>query len=76
MEAETKTPNANAQNIPKLKLLWESSCPPLNPMEIIKYKAMNLALVGGISKSLFSLTAKTPKIKKSKLGLERLLIKI
>jgi hypothetical protein len=45
-------------------------------MEIIKYKAMNLALVGGISKSLFSFTAKTPRIKKRRLGLLRLLMRI
>lgn len=36
-------------------------------------KAMNLTLVGGISKSLFNITAKIPKTKKSKLGLVRLL---
>jgi hypothetical protein len=76
MEAESNTPNARAQNIPVVNSLWESSCPPLNPMEIIKYKAMNLALVGGISKSLFSFTAKTPRIKKRRLGLVRLLIRI
>jgi hypothetical protein len=49
-----------------------SSWPPLNPMENNKYKAMNLEVLAGISKSLLMFTENMPNKKNSRAGLERL----
>jgi len=45
-------------------------------MEKSKYSEINILDDAGISKSLFTMTAKTPKAKKSKVGLVRFDIKI
>ena len=66
-----KTPNKTDQNISIVKWLWANSSPPLNPMENSKYREINFEEFSGISKSLFNLTASTPKIKNSNAGLVR-----
>jgi hypothetical protein len=46
----------------------------LNPMEKRRYKEINLEELGGISRSLFSWTAKIPRKKNNRAGLVRLSI--
>jgi hypothetical protein len=45
-----------------------NSAPPLNPIENNKYKAMKPFEAAGISKSLLTVLAITPKIKKRSVG--------
>jgi hypothetical protein len=52
--------------------LWESSWPPLKPMENKRYRVINLEELAGISRSLFNWTAKRPRQKNNKEGLVRL----
>ena len=68
MSKDKAIPNSIETAISELNVSCESSCPPLNPMEKRRYNEINLEELGGISKSLFSLTANIPKIKNKKAG--------
>jgi hypothetical protein len=70
----------SANNMPNTRLVITSvvipvtanSLPPLNPMANNKYREMKLFVAAGISKSLLTYFAKTPRIKNSKVGFVRL----
>ena len=70
------SPNNKEYAISEVNWLWASSCPPLKPIEKSRYKEMNLADDSGMVRSLLILMATIPNIKKSSVGLVRLLNKI
>jgi hypothetical protein len=71
MVEETTIPKSIDQAISLLKVSWDNSCPPLNPIANNKYNEINLDELGGISKSLFKYTEMIPSTKKSSAGLVR-----
>jgi hypothetical protein len=70
----------NANDIPNIRLTITSvvipvtanSLPPLKPIENNKYKEIKFFDAAGTSKSLLTYFAKTPKMKKSNVGLVKL----
>ena len=65
-------PKAKDNNISPVSPDAANSVPPLKPMENNKYRAINPFDAFGISKSLFTILAKTPNRKNKRVGFVRL----
>lgn len=68
----SKKPNNKNLRISVVMPELANSVPPLNPMEKSKYKAKKPLEALGISKSLFTILAKTPNKKNKSVGFDKL----
>ena len=76
MNKDNATPKASERSTSSLNPLCDNSCPPRNPIANKRYKEINLEELAGNAKSLFSTTARIPRMKNRNVGFEKLFSKM